>query len=240
MFSIFGELERFLAELYPYRWPLTVGAIAAISAAAWFAVQRGWHLIARRIAVEHTLATVIAAVVFLAIAVPAGDYLLSPLFERSFLEESSPLAVAVAVDAAEASNTPAGVSSSSRSSSDLDAASSAADVSTARVTHQGTVVGADDFHFGRGRALLVETAPNEYTLRFEDFSVRNGPDLFVYLSPNPDGYAHGALNLGELKATDGSFNYDIPPGTDISQFKSAIVWCKQFSVLFAAAPLIEQ
>jgi hypothetical protein len=67
--------------------------------------------------------------------------------------------------------------------------------------------------------------------------VRNGPDLFVYLSPNEDGYADGAVNLGELKATDGAFNYDVPAGVDVSQFRSAIVWCKRFSVLFAVAPL---
>lgn len=41
-----------------------------------------------------------------------------------------------------------------------------------------------------------------------------------------------------MKATDGAFNYEIPPGTDVSQFKSAIVWCKAFSVLFAAAPFV--
>ena len=96
--------------------------------------------------------------------------------------------------------------------------------------------GADEFHFGSGQALLVETAPGMYTLRFEGFSVRNGPDLFVYLSP-ADGYAAGALELGALKASDGSFNYEIPAGTDIGQFKSAVVWCRAFSVLFATAPL---
>jgi hypothetical protein len=69
--------------------------------------------------------------------------------------------------------------------------------------------------------------------------VRNGPDLFVYLSPSADGYAEGALNLGGLKATDGSFNYEVPEGTDISQFKSVIIWCRRFTVLFAVAPLVE-
>ena len=56
--------------------------------------------------------------------------------------------------------------------------------------------------------------PGVYTLRLEDFSVRNGPDLFVYLSPDAAGYTDDALELGRLKATDGSFNYELPPGTD--------------------------
>jgi len=107
----------------------------------------------------------------------------------------------------------------------------------ARLTHQGEFHGADDFHFGRGKALLIETGPGKYTLRFEEFSVRNGPDLFVYLSPSADGNAAGSINLGGLKATDGAFNYELPEGTDVARFKSAIVWCRQFSVLFATAPL---
>ena len=98
-------------------------------------------------------------------------------------------------------------------------------------------MGADAFHFGRGRALIIEVAPGRQTLRMEDFSVQNGPDLFVYLSPNPSGYAADAVNLGKLKASDGAFNYDVPEGIDISRIKSVIVWCRQFSVLFAAASL---
>ena len=109
---------------------------------------------------------------------------------------------------------------------------------TARVTHRGMVEGADAFHFGRGRALLIETAPGRYVLRFEDFSVRNGPDLFVYLSPSATGYAEGAVNLGRLRATDGAFNYELPAGVDVSQVQSAIIWCRRFAVLFATAPLV--
>ena len=84
---------------------------------------------------------------------------------------------------------------------------------------------------------IVETEPGRYRLRLDDFSVRNGPDLFVYLSPAADDYADGALELGRLKATDGAFGYDLPPGTDPAAFASAIIWCKQFSHLFAVAEL---
>ena len=103
-----------------------------------------------------------------------------------------------------------------------------------RVVRQGEFQGADNFHYGRGQALLIETSPSNYTLRFENFSVRNGPDLFVYLSPDPGGISD-ALLLGDLKGTDGAFNYDVPAGTDIAQYKSAVVWCRQFAVLFATA-----
>ena len=66
--------------------------------------------------------------------------------------------------------------------------------------------------------------------------MRNGPDLYVYLSTAADDYANDALEVGLLKATDGSFGYDLPAGTDPSRFRSAIIWCKQFSHLFAVAP----
>ncbi len=245
--SFLGEIEESLTSLYPYRWPITIGALIVLAAIIAFGYRRGWHYAIWR----HKLvsATILAAV--LTVSIPAGDYFLSPLWERSYLEEESPLAVA-----AEDVPQPDITSETAPSGGDDAGADGSGDTGmaeetpgqpgmddtmpefTAGVTASGEFRGADSFHFGRGQALLIETAPGTYTLRFENFSVRNGPDLFVYLSPNRDGYADGALELGRLKATDGAFNYDVPPGTDVAQFKSAIVWCKPFSVLFAVAPLL--
>ena len=102
---------------------------------------------------------------------------------------------------------------------------------------RGEFTGADDFHFGRGLAILVETEPGRYALRFEGFSVRNGPDLYVYLSPDPAGYADGAVEVGRLRATDGDFNTPVPDGVDVSRARSVVIWCRKFAVLFAVAPL---
>ena len=98
-------------------------------------------------------------------------------------------------------------------------------------------MGEDDFHFARGTARVVETGPGAFTVRLEDFSVRNGPDLYVYLSADPTGYADGAIELGSLKATDGSFNYEVPPGVDVEAFGSVVIWCRAFSVQFGVAQL---
>ena len=108
--------------------------------------------------------------------------------------------------------------------------------SSGTVVASGEFAGADEFHFGSGTASIVETAPGRYALRFDDFAVRNGPDLFVYLSPEV-GYAADAIELGALKASEGSFTYELPEGVDPSTFRSAVVWCRAFSVLFATAPL---
>lgn len=86
--------------------------------------------------------------------------------------------------------------------------------------------------------MLIATTPDQFVLRLEDFSVQNGPDLFVYLSTNPNGWSDDGLNLGELRATDGSFNYDVPVGVDIYQYQSVVIWCRAFAVLFATAPIM--
>ncbi len=223
--NIFAELERFFSEVvYPNRWPVLAGVLLAAAAAAAIGYRRGWH----RTLWRHRLATALVAVPLVAGAVPLGSYLLSPLIERSYVNEASPLAASAEGSGMTAAPTPS-----------VEPASMPAPPFAPRVAFEGQFQGADDFHFGRGKALLIETAPGRYALRVEEFSVRNGPDLFVYLSPDQGGGNEGALNLGRLKATDGAFNYEVPPGTDVSRYRTAIVWCRRFSVLFAAAPLME-
>lgn len=248
--SVFGELERIAADLYPYRWPITIGLGIAVLFAVWFALRQGWHLTVWR----HKAVSGLALAATLVVAVPAVDYLVSPLWERSFLDEASPLA-ATSRSSGEVSGPDGSINSpeldgtlepgATLEESPVDGTPGGGETSLPDpgetafeplVTRRGEVTGADDFHFGRGTALLIETAPDTYTLRLEDFSVRNGPDLFVYLTPQKDS-VDGGLNLGDLKATDGAFNYEVPPGTDTSQYQYAIVWCRQFSVLFASASL---
>ncbi|MCI0345898.1 MAG: DM13 domain-containing protein [Chloroflexi bacterium] len=105
------------------------------------------------------------------------------------------------------------------------------------VVAQGDFRGADEFHFGSGQATIAELADGRFVVRFSEFSVLNGPDLFVYVSPDPAGYADGALELGRLKATDGAFEYELPPGTDPAAIRSVVIWCRNFAVQFAVAAL---
>jgi hypothetical protein len=53
------------------------------------------------------------------------------------------------------------------------------------------------------------------------------------------GYADGAIELGRLKADTGNQNYPVPAGAldDPGTAASVVIWCKQFSHLFATAPL---
>jgi hypothetical protein len=96
-------------------------------------------------------------------------------------------------------------------------------------------------HDASGAALLIDVGGTRY-LRFEDLEVDNGPDLKVYLSPEPSSAEEGAfddgsLSLGDLKGNIGDQNYEIPRGVDLERFRSAVVWCERFGVGFAVAPL---
>jgi hypothetical protein len=78
-------------------------------------------------------------------------------------------------------------------------------------------------------------------IRFSEFEVTNGPDLYVWLvrdggiTHSGDVKASTWLDLGILKGNIGDQNYSLPAGTDPSMYKTVVVWCKRFGVLFAAA-----
>jgi hypothetical protein len=113
---------------------------------------------------------------------------------------------------------------------------------TAGVLAQGVFRDGDPGHHGEGRARLIRGPDGALTLRFEEFSVTNGPDLYVVLTTDPNGgrdaaRAADALTLGRLRATDGNINYPIPEGTDVSRFRSVVIYCRAFHVVFALAPL---
>lgn len=227
----FDELQRtFFDTLYTYRIELAVASLVAVGVLALVAWRRGWLAAARR----HPGRTGILAVAVLLVGLPLGWYVASPLWIRTELVEPGP---AVILDAADSTPTPQPTTSLTPSAQPAATAKPDATPFSARRLSVGSFHGTDDFHYGRGTATIIETAPGRYTLRLEDFSVRNGPDLFVYLSPVADDYTKDALELGRLKATDGSFGYELPAGTDPTDFASAIIWCKQFSHLFAVAPL---
>ncbi len=97
-------------------------------------------------------------------------------------------------------------------------------------------------HSVSGQAKLLEVESGDTYLRLEDFMVENGPDLRVYLSMAPSGSESAAfgddfVDLGALKGNVGDQNYRIPPGNDLDSLKSAVIWCRRFSVGFAVAPI---
>ncbi|MEU9125436.1 DM13 domain-containing protein [Streptomyces sp. NPDC048506] len=97
-------------------------------------------------------------------------------------------------------------------------------------------------HTTSGTARTVRLADGGQVLRLEDLKTSEGPDVRVYLSPRDagavtTGLGAGAVELGKLKGNLGNQNYAVPNGTDLSKFRSAVIWCARFSVPFGAANL---
>jgi hypothetical protein len=142
-------------------------------------------------------------------------YLGSPLFLTTYRDEAVPT---VAAPGATGATPGAGV--------------------PVRTLASGELRTVDSLHSGTGPVKLVEVGGRHF-VRFENVAIQNGPDLHVYLSPDTGGRYVDAtsLYLGSLKATNGSFNYEIPSGTDLSPYRSVVVWCRAFAVLFTWADL---
>lgn len=150
-------------------------------------------------------------------------YLGSPLFIRTTIDEAAPSAAPV----------PAADSSPSGGVAPI-VVPPPGPVTLAR----GDLGYVDQLHNGTGSLLLIRT-PDAVVLRFEGVAITNAPDVHVYLSRETGGKWSEATSLyvGPLKATDGSFNYTLPAGTDPAPYRSVVVWCRQFAVLVTWADL---
>lgn len=155
----------------------------------------------------------------------AGWYLGSPLFIRTSTNEAFPTA------GGKATSFPVAYPAGSAASS------STGPIGTATIA-SGMLGYVDALHHGTGRVLLVP-ASEGVVLRFEDVAMTNAPDVHVYLSRETGGRwtESSSLYLGPLRATNGSFNYIVPRDTDVSGYRSVVVWCRQFSVLVTWADL---
>ena len=93
-----------------------------------------------------------------------------------------------------------------------------------------------------GKASIIKEG-NQYFLELdESFKTNRGPDLFVLLhrSANPQSYgSQDYVNLGKLKKLSGNQRYVISAkdAAKLENYKSAVIWCKQFNVTFGYAPL---
>lgn len=103
----------------------------------------------------------------------------------------------------------------------------------------------DLVHKGQGTATLSKQSDGSFDLTFSNFKVETGPDLFVYLVPADKipkvegnrALVQEALDLGKLQKIEGAQSYKIKAGTDLSKYKSVVIWCRLFAVTFIAAPL---
>jgi hypothetical protein len=159
------------------------------------------------------------------VAAGVAWWLGSPLFIRTTVNEALPSAAP-----AIATTTAPGSASATTAT--------ATPASGLVVLARGELQFVDSIHNGKGPVQLVRVNPQRF-LRFENVAITNAPDVHVYLSRETGGKWTEAtsLYLGALKATNGSFNYEISAGTDLAPYKSVVVWCRAFAVLITWADL---
>ncbi len=197
-----------------------------------------WTLATRR---RRTVAGILAVLAIPALAVTW--WLGSPLFLNKTVNEEFPLTVSAEIppdmkraDVEMVMEVMAKVDTEMTEAMP-DAARAAEKLSTGAFRDQ------DRFHLGSGEAALYLQPTGEYLLRLENFSVTNGPDLHLLLSTHADPNSgsevkdDGYIDLGKLKGNRGSQNYEIPDGVDATQYRSVVVYCKPFHVIFSVAPL---
>jgi hypothetical protein len=151
-------------------------------------------------------------------------YLGSPLFVRTYKDEPLPAAPAAQPTA----GATAGVSATAGPTA----------ASGPRVLAMGELNYVDAIHNGKGPVRLLDVG-GQRLVRFEEVEITNAPDVHVYLSRETGGKWSEAtsLYLGTLKATNGSFHYDLPASAEVASYKSVVVWCRAFSVLITWADL---
>ena len=116
------------------------------------------------------------------------------------------------------------------------------DQATVTVIKTGSFRDGDSFHKGSGQAAIYRLPGGGSILRLENLRVTNGPDLRVMLSAHPDPMSRGDFDgaeyveLDKLKGNIGNQNYPIPE-MDLSKYRSVVIYCKPFRVLFSVAPL---
>ncbi len=171
-----------------------------------------------KLSVSRLVLTIAVSIIVLAAAVPVVAFGIVPLFVRSTVHEAPPARAAASAPSAGAAAGP------------VVAGTAPAIVVT------GMLRKVDAVHYGSGQVSILDLAGSRY-LRFEGVAIAGAPNMYVYLSDRSDGQPGTFTDLGPLKATDGSFNYQLPDGLDLRPIHSVVVWCRAFSVTVTYAEL---
>jgi hypothetical protein len=99
----------------------------------------------------------------------------------------------------------------------------------------GNFVKRDILHKGKGKVYLFALKDKNILLFDSNVKIQSGPDLYVYLSTKKDSIGK-IINLGLIKGTKGGQSY-IVKEKDLEKYKSVIIHCKKFDVMFTYATL---
>jgi len=95
----------------------------------------------------------------------------------------------------------------------------------------------------KGAWEVVQRGDKTFIVFGDDFRAANGPDLKIFLSPQTVSdvtgktAVTGALNIGELKNTKGTQEYEVPAGVNLADYSSVLVHCEAYSILWGGGDL---
>jgi hypothetical protein len=90
-----------------------------------------------------------------------------------------------------------------------------------------------------GEALVFVDNQGKRILRFEEFTMTAGPDVYVLFSKTST-YSTGATRALSMLGTgysQQSIQFEIPANLDLAEYKYVLVYCVQFSSLFGYTEL---
>ena len=92
-----------------------------------------------------------------------------------------------------------------------------------------------------GTVQVVQENGKRYLVLSSDFSTPEGPDVFLILHRDHKVKTKieekDYINVAMLEKFSGGQRYLIPDNVNLDDFKSVGIWCRQFNVTFAFAPL---
>lgn len=171
----------------------------------------------------------------LALGMGVSWWLLSPLWLNDKVNETSPVVKSgqgeelTKGDMAEGNMDDEAMSDDGMSEKSMD------DREIKMLMLEGTFYDGDDKHHASGMVKTVYADGKNY-LRFEEFNVTNGPDLYVSLVQEGKEAKDG-LSLGKLKGNVGNQNYEVPKEINLKDYQKIVIWCKAFNVDFGYATL---
>lgn len=107
------------------------------------------------------------------------------------------------------------------------------------ILYSGVLIGGEAGDQARGDVTIEKVGSRKY-LVFKNFTSNNGPDVHVYFSKTIGTHASPPAeykDLGLLKFTSGTFNYELLTDPDIANYKYVLIWCAQYRIQFGYTEL---
>jgi hypothetical protein len=113
------------------------------------------------------------------------------------------------------------------------------DTAQSVVLYRGVLIGGEAGDQARGD-VTVEKLGSKYFLVFKNFNSNNGPDVHVYFSKTAGNHASPPteyIDLGFMKYTSGTFNYELAALPDVANYKYVLIWCARYRIQFGYTEL---